>query len=227
MDQHQILADLVKHSYQMMDEGTKVRHLTQGIKKYALNVIKANILATPEIQRDFDIYVSLFKSYIASNWASKELNLNISESNTDSAPGNNKNRPERGGGQGRGRSIGSHGAHGGGNCGGNKPKQNHHGKRKCDENDSDGSDVSYCYHTLAEYATLSTKKRNQIRKYRESEEKKSRKTMKATQIQISLLKSNIESSNKSRKSPKQTNVKNPALNGVRRRITAFVDTYSE
>ena len=145
--QHQILADLVKHGYQMMDKGTKLRQLTQGIKTDALNVIKDNILATLELQRDFDSCMSLFKYYIASNQASKELNLNISETNTDIAPVNNNNQTGRGGGQGRGRGRGSHGDRGGGNCDGNKPKINSDGKRKRDENDSDGSEISYRYHT--------------------------------------------------------------------------------
>ena len=145
--QHKILADLVKHGYQMMGKGNKVRHLTQGIKTDALNVIKDNILATLELQRDFDSCMSLFKYYIASNQASKELNLNISETNTDIAPVNNNNQTGRGGGQGRGRGRGSHGDRGGGNCDGNKPKINSDGKRKRDENDSDGSEISYRYHT--------------------------------------------------------------------------------
>ena len=131
-----------------MDEGTKVQQLTQGINTYDLNLIKVNILASPELQQDFDRCMSLLKFYIAYNWASKELKLNISETNTDCALGNNKNQPRRGGGQGRGRGRGSHVACGGGNFSGNKPKQNHNGKRKLNRNDSDGSDVSYRYLTL-------------------------------------------------------------------------------
>ena len=117
--QHQILADLVKHGYQMMDKGTKLRQLTQGIKTDALNVINANILATPAFQRDFGSCLSLFKSYIVSNRAPKELNLNISETNTNRAPRNNNNLSGRGGFQGRNRGRGSHGDCGGGYRGGN------------------------------------------------------------------------------------------------------------
>ena len=52
--QNQILSDLVEHEYQGMGEGTKVRHLTNGIKTDVLNVIKANILVSPVLQRDFN-----------------------------------------------------------------------------------------------------------------------------------------------------------------------------
>ena len=50
LDQHQILAEQIKHDYKMMDKGTKLRDLTQVIKTDILNVIKANILATPALQ---------------------------------------------------------------------------------------------------------------------------------------------------------------------------------
>ena len=45
--QHQILEDLKDHGFQGMDEDNKVQHLTNGIKTDAMNVIKANILASP------------------------------------------------------------------------------------------------------------------------------------------------------------------------------------
>ena len=66
----------------MMDEGTKVWHPTFGIKTDALNVIKANILGTPTLHRDFDRCVTLFKSHISSNRNAKNININISETNT-------------------------------------------------------------------------------------------------------------------------------------------------
>ena len=98
-----------------------------------------------------------------------------------------------------------------------KPKKGNDRKRKCDGNNSDGSDVSYRYHTSAKYATLRTKQWNQLREYRESEDNNSRKSMKAIQVQISLLGSNLEATKTGGVKPnKKTNVKNSALNGVRR-----------
>ena len=69
--QHQILVGLVEHGYQGMDNGTKVHHLTTGIKTDCLNVIKSNILASPALQRYFDKCVNLFKLFISSNKSSK------------------------------------------------------------------------------------------------------------------------------------------------------------
>ena len=95
-----MLSDLVKHGYQMMDEVTKVRHFTFGIKTDALNVIKANILATPTLQRYFDRCVTLFKSYTSSNRTAKDININISEMDTYLDPDRNKVRGGGGGGRG-------------------------------------------------------------------------------------------------------------------------------
>ena len=99
----------------MMDEGKKVWHLTFGITNNALNIIKANILATPALQRDFDICVTLFKSYISSNLTAKDININISETNTDCDLDRSKVRGGSGGGRGQGRGKGQDGDRGGGN----------------------------------------------------------------------------------------------------------------
>ena len=168
LDQHQILSDLVEHGYQMIDKGKKVRHLTFGIKTDALNVMKANILFTPALQRDFDRCVTLFKSYISSNRTANDININISETNTDRDQDRNKVRGGGGGGRVQGQGKGQDGGHSDGNQDGVKPKKGNDGERKHDGNNSDGSDVSYRYHTSAEYATLSTKQRNQLREYCES-----------------------------------------------------------
>ena len=192
LDQHQILSDLFNHGYQIMDEGTKVWHLTFGIKTDALNVIEANILATPTLLRDFDRCVTLFKSYISSKRTAKDININISETNTDRDPYRNKVRGGGGGGRGQIQGRGRYGGRGGGNQGGVKPKKGKYGKRKRDGNNFDGSDVSDRYHNSAKYATLITKQRNQLCEYLKSEDKKIRNSMKSMQFQISLLESNLE-----------------------------------
>ena len=216
LDQHQILSDLVKHSYQRIDEGTKSWHLNFGIKTDALNIIKANILATPALQRYFDRCVTLFKSYISSNQTAKDININISETNTDHEPDRNKGRGGGGGGRGRGRRRGRYGGHRGSNRDGVKPKKGNDGKAKRDGNNSNGYDVSYRYHTSAEYATLSTNQRNQLREYCESEDKKRINAMKAMQVQISLLESKLEATKTGGGKPNnKTNVKNrlPMVSG--------------
>ena len=144
--QHQILSDLVEHGYQGMDDGTKVCHLTTGIKNDGLNVIRANILAIPDLQRDFDRCVTLFKSYISSNKYSKEHTLNISKTKTDP---NGRNNGDHGGGsqgrgQGGGRGRGCRGrGNGGGNCRNNPSRKDKDNERKRDSNgnNSDSSEV--------------------------------------------------------------------------------------
>ena len=101
----------MEHGYQGLDYSTKVRHFNTSIKTYGLNVIKANILAIPDLQRDFDRCVTLFESYISSNKSSKEHTLNISKTNTD-PHGRNKGGLG-GGGRGRCHSVG----HGSDGCG--------------------------------------------------------------------------------------------------------------
>ena len=109
-----------------------------------------------------------------------------------------------------------------------KPKKGNDGKRKRDGKNSDESDVSYRYHTSAEYYTLSTNQRNQLREYLESEDKKIKKSMKSLHVQISLLESNLEATKTGGVKPnKKTNMKNLALNGVRKRDATSEDTDSE
>ena len=192
----------------MMDEGTKVWHPTFGIKTDALNVIKANILGTPTLHRDFDRCVTLFKSYISSNRTANDININISETNTDCDPDRNKGPGGGRGGRGQGQGRGLDGGYGRGNLDGVKPKKGNDRKRKHDGNNSDGLDVSYHYHTSTEYDTLSTKQQNQLCEYRESEYKKSRKDMKAIKVQISILESKVGCTKKGGVKPnKKTNVK--------------------
>ena len=111
-----------------MEEGTKVWHITFGIKNGALNVIKSNILATTTIKRYFDRRVTLFKSYISSNRTAKDININISETNTDRGPYRNKDHCDGGGGRGQGWGRNQYGGRVGGNQDGIKPKKGNNGK---------------------------------------------------------------------------------------------------
>lgn len=76
-EQHEILQDLMEYGYAGIDEGTKVRYLSDGIKTTELDVCKAQILASPALQQNFDECVTLYKDFLRGR--SKDPTLNISE----------------------------------------------------------------------------------------------------------------------------------------------------
>ena len=133
-----------------MDEGTNIRHLINGIKTDALNVIKASILASPLLQREFYGCVTLFKWFIYSSHNAKDT-LNISNLDTDRDLDGNKGGGNWGGGGGGGRNKGNRGGgrgNGGRGRGNYRSKRGGGGKkRRRDVNDSDSSDVSFHYQT--------------------------------------------------------------------------------
>ena len=150
----------MKHGYQGMDEGTKVYHLTTGIKTDSLNVIKSNILESPDLQRDFDKFVTLFKGFISSNLSSKEHSLNTSNLNTNRKPDGNKGVVgRRGGGRGRGNGRGNGGR---GRCN-YRSRKGVGNKRKHNGNESENSNFSFCYHTTKDYNLLSDPKKSQLK----------------------------------------------------------------
>ena len=150
-----------------MEKGTKVRQLTNGIKTDVLNAIKANILASPVIQRDFDGCATLFKSFITSNRKSKDSTLNISKLNTDSDPDARGSGGGRGQGRGAGRGFGRGGSGGRGN--GGRDGKSRQVKRKRDGKDSESSDVLFSYHTYKEYGLLSEPNKAQLKEWRMGE----------------------------------------------------------
>jgi len=99
MDQHQILNDLKEHGYAGIDERSKVRHLTDGIKNTALDSVKNTILASATLRSDFTGCVALFKDFIhQSSTQSDTQSLQISQVET----GKKKKKSTRGGPKGGG-----------------------------------------------------------------------------------------------------------------------------
>ena len=99
MDQHQILNDLKEHGYAGIDERSKVRHLTDGIKSTALDSVKNTILASATLRSDFTGCVALFKDFIhQSSTQSDTQSLQISRVET----GKKKKKSTRGGPKGGG-----------------------------------------------------------------------------------------------------------------------------
>lgn len=78
VDQHSILEGLVEHGYAGIDERSKVRHLTNGIKTDKLDSVKTQIMASAALRVDFDACVNLFKDFIAQTQSDSNATLNIS-----------------------------------------------------------------------------------------------------------------------------------------------------
>ena len=64
IDQHTILNGLKQHGYSGIDERSKVRHLTNGIKTKALDSVKTQILSSAALRNDFSACVNLFQDFI-------------------------------------------------------------------------------------------------------------------------------------------------------------------
>ena len=57
----------MEYGYSVVDDNSKVPMLINGINTNATDAYKADILASPEMQGDFDIYVRHFLDFIAMN----------------------------------------------------------------------------------------------------------------------------------------------------------------
>jgi hypothetical protein len=62
--QHGILKGLMEYGYKDIDKGTKVCHLMDGLKTDKLDAVKASINANAMLQKDFDLAVVLYTSFI-------------------------------------------------------------------------------------------------------------------------------------------------------------------
>ena len=117
------MEDLKDFGYQCMDPGTNVRHLMHGIMTNDLNAAKAQILASPALQKDFDGCVDLFKGFITQE---RNQNQTLNIARIDTEPSNPR---------GRGRDRNQRG----------RPNRNRNGKRKRDDVDDNPSDVEDRY----------------------------------------------------------------------------------
>ena len=87
-DQHTILQSLVQHGYAGIDEGSKVRHLLDGIKTNELDTAKGQIWASPMLQTSFDDCVTLFQDFInnkktATTWTSTIASIETKRKSND------------------------------------------------------------------------------------------------------------------------------------------------
>lgn len=92
VEQYTILDGLVQYGHSGIDQRSRVRHLNAGIKTNALDVPKAQIIASATLRNDFDASVSLYKDFIKQNLSQQASGtLNVSSIRT------NRNGPRSGG----------------------------------------------------------------------------------------------------------------------------------
>ena len=64
VDQHTILEGLTEHGYSGIDPRSKVRYLLRGIKTKEFDHVKATIIESATLRKDFDACVNLFQDFI-------------------------------------------------------------------------------------------------------------------------------------------------------------------
>eukprot|EP00934_Nitzschia_sp_Nitz4_P001810 Nitzschia sp. Nitz4//scaffold191_size41780//52//5493//NITZ4_007461-RA/size41780-processed-gene-0.69-mRNA-1//1//CDS//3329540163//1810//frame0 len=79
LEQHQILEGLEPFGYKGLDEQSKVRHLQGGIKTRELDTVRTQILASPNLRRNFDAAATLYADFIQSTSALNSRHVNISQ----------------------------------------------------------------------------------------------------------------------------------------------------
>jgi hypothetical protein len=179
-EQHQILEQLEEdHGYKGMDEGTKVRHLLNGIKTDKLNVIKGQILGDPTLQTDFDRCVNLFKAYLEQVATDRSQTFNVSRVAIHD-DGDNKN--PKGKRDKNGKWVKNPRNRGVARTGGTK--------RKANEMDN-ADEVKDRYYTAQEYAALSHEQRSKLQKLREGRtNRQAAATLTELKAEIAELKAN-------------------------------------
>jgi hypothetical protein len=63
-EQHAVLNGLTDYGYSGIDNGTKVRKLMAGIKTDALDTVKAAVLASPALRKNYPDGVTLYGNFI-------------------------------------------------------------------------------------------------------------------------------------------------------------------
>eukprot|EP00934_Nitzschia_sp_Nitz4_P008127 Nitzschia sp. Nitz4//scaffold260_size33533//228//6137//NITZ4_007876-RA/size33533-snap-gene-0.41-mRNA-1//-1//CDS//3329544674//8117//frame0 len=83
LEQHQILEGLEKYGYKGLDEQSKVRHLHAGIKTRELDAVRTQILASPNLRRNFDAATTLYADFIRANSALNLRHVQIAQVETE------------------------------------------------------------------------------------------------------------------------------------------------
>jgi len=75
VDQHAILEGLKQYGYSGIDARSKVRYLIDGIKTKDYDTVKAMIMASADLRKDFDACVNLFQDFIKQNTPNRTSNI--------------------------------------------------------------------------------------------------------------------------------------------------------
>jgi hypothetical protein len=156
-----------------IDNRTKVRKLTNGIRTKALDAPKATILATDALRADFDRAVDILSTFVSLSNQTRERESNVSSTGTDSHGGRGRGgRSGRGGGrsynrddrrsnyQGRGGGNSRGGGRGRGRGGGGRGRGRGRGRGTRDR--VNGLEISDRYYSQQEFQDLGPEGRSQV-----------------------------------------------------------------
>ena len=79
-EQHNILESLKEHGYTGIDQQSKIRYLSEGIKTTGLDLFKTRIMSDEILCHDFDGCVTLYKDFVKNSSAYDRKLLGIAVS---------------------------------------------------------------------------------------------------------------------------------------------------
>ena len=82
-EQHNIIEGLMEHGYTGIDERSKVRYLSDGIKTSTLDSVKTRIMSDAALRQDFSACVTLYKDFVKQDTLNKKQELGIASMGTD------------------------------------------------------------------------------------------------------------------------------------------------
>lgn len=90
VEQHNILESLVEFGYHGMDQGSKVRHLNNGIVSTALDTVKTRIISDGALRNNFAQCVILYKDYLKQSRIASNATRGISALTLNESGDSNK-----------------------------------------------------------------------------------------------------------------------------------------
>ena len=88
-EKHNILYIIKAHGYTGINQISKVRYLSVGIKTMRLDSFKTRIMSDESLCQDFDRCVTLYKEFFKKLIADNRQSRGIAASSTNNASGNN------------------------------------------------------------------------------------------------------------------------------------------
>lgn len=82
-EQHNIIEGLMEHGYTGIDNRSKVRYLSDGIKTSSLDSVKTRIMSDASLRQDFAACVTLYKDFVKQDTQNKKNELGIAAVGAD------------------------------------------------------------------------------------------------------------------------------------------------